>query len=115
MMPELPKYEPQVAAALQADPDLLRLTAIDNRRYASRVLAALAWREHATALSAKLAEVEKGVEARVKAGIEAEQRRLKGLPPSTSQAGRTPTAFPTEKPMNITEAMEKAWADLGGE
>ena len=71
-------------------------------------------REHAT-LSRRTAEVEKGVEARVKAGIEANSVGSRAFHLRRSQAGRTPTAFPTEKPMNITEAMEKAWADLGGE
>ena len=115
MMPELPKYEAAVAEALQQDPALLAMTAINNRQFASRVLAGLAWRAHALTLQQELAKVKEGMAAQVKAGIAAEQARIKGLPTSTSQAGRGPTGYSPSKPMSMEEIRDAAWAAGGGQ
>lgn len=114
LMPELPKYEAQVAQQLQQDPDLLRLASIDNRRYASKILAGLAWRQHAQALEAeKKALVAEG-DLKAKKAVEAYKRQLAGLPTSTSRAGTTPTGAPAEAPKGLRDALEEAWAEAGG-
>jgi hypothetical protein len=113
IVPDLGKYEAKVAEALQRDPDLMRLASIDNRRYASRVIAALA-------LQAKNAELEAAITAEraasqglARKAVEDYKAQLRGLPTSTSKAGG-PTAFTPDKPLTIDEIRDKAWADAGG-
>lgn len=115
MMPELPKYEAKVAEALQQDPELVRLASLDNRRYASRVLAALAWRQDALESRAALKAEREASDAKAKKAIEDYKAQLRGLPTSTSQAGKTPTAFTPAKPMTEAEIRDAAWeAGLAG-
>ena len=113
IVPDLGKYEVKVAEALKSDPDLLRLASLDNRRYASRVIAALA-------LQAKNAELEAAITAEraaskelARKAVEDYKAQLRGLPTTTSKAGTTPTGFPAEKTSGLTdkELMEKSWAE----
>jgi len=114
LMPELPKYEAQVAQQLQQDPDLLRLASIDNRRYASKILAGLAWRQHAQTLEGQIKALAAEGDLKAKKAVEAYKRQLAGLPTSTSRAGTTPTGAPAEAPKGLRDALEEAWAEAGG-
>ena len=114
LMPDLAKYEGVVAQVIKADPVIAELANISNRKYAGRVIAALAFQAENVALKQQLGEVEKTIEGRVRQAIEETQRRIKGLPPSTSRAGSTQSAVPASKPLNLREAMEAAFAEQGG-
>ena len=114
IVPDLQKYEVKVAEALQRDPDLMRLASIDNRRYASRVIAALALQQKNADLEATIVSERASSEARAKKAVEDYKAQLRGLPTSTSKAGSTPTAFPPGKPLTIEEIRDQAWADAGG-
>jgi hypothetical protein len=113
-MPELPKYETQVAAEIQQDPELLYLATVNDNRFAPKILAGLGWRANALELRAENAKLKTDIAAQVKAGIAAEIARIRGLPPATSQGGRAPTAHTTEKPMTLDEIRETAWKEAGG-
>jgi hypothetical protein len=114
IVPDLGKYEVKVAEALKNDPDLMRLASIDNKRYASRVIAALALQAKNADLEAQIASEKANSVAAAKKAVEDYKAQLRGLPTSTSKAGSTPTAFPPDKPMSIEEIRDKAWADAGG-
>ena len=113
LMPELPKYEPQVAEALTQDKELLYMATVNNRQFAPKVLAGLAWRADALAVRKERDELKASIPALVKQGIEDYKRELRGLPKSTSQAGKTPTGFTAEKTSGFSdkELMEKSWAE----
>ncbi len=113
-MPELPKYEAQVASEIQQDPELLYLATVNDNRFAPKILAGLGWRANALELRAENAKLKADQQAAIKAGVAAELARIKGLPSSTSQAGKAPTAYPSEKPMTYEEIREQAWRDAGG-
>ncbi len=113
-MPELPQYEAQVASEIQQDPELLYLATVNDNRFAPKILAGLGWRADALKNRAELAKLKADQGAAIKAGIAAELARIKGLPSSTSQAGKAPTAYPSEKPMTYEEIREQAWKDAGG-
>lgn len=114
LMPELPKYEAQVAEALTQDKELLYMATVNNRQFAPKVLAGLAWRAQAQAVAKERDDLKASIPALVKQGIEDYKRELRGLPKSTSKAGSTPTAFPPDKPMTLTEIRDKAWEEAGG-
>ena len=114
LMPELPKYEEMVAVALKQDPVLHEMSQVANRKYAGRVIAGLAFQAENIQLRKSLQEIEKNFEARVKMAVDETQRRLRGMPPSTSRAGSAPSAEPANKPMTLHEAMEAAWTEQGG-
>jgi hypothetical protein len=114
IVPDLGKYEAKVAEALKADPDLLRLASIDNRRYASRVIAALALQQKNAELESQITQVRASAAESAKKAVEDYKAQLRGLPTSTSKAGSTPTAFPPDKPLTIEQIRDQAWADAGG-
>jgi hypothetical protein len=114
IVPDLGKYEAKVAESLQRDPDLMRLASIDNRRYASRVIAALALQHKNAELEATITAERAASGARAKQAVEDYKAQLRGLPTSTSKAGSTPTAFPPTRPMTEAEIRDQAWADAGG-
>jgi len=114
LMPDLGKYEGLVAERLTADPVLSEMASIGNRRYAGRILAGLAFQAENQVLKTQLAEAQKTFETRVKMAVEETQRRIRGLPSSTSRAGSTPTADSAAKPMGLSEAMEAAWREQAG-
>lgn len=114
IMPDLPKYEAQVAKALQEDPDLLRMVAANGYRDAHRVLAGLAFQIEARAARDENKQLKASLEARVKQAVEDYRRKVAGLPPSTSQAGKTPTAITTEDTPSLREAMESSWKETVG-
>lgn len=114
IVPDLQKYEVKVAEMLQKDPDLMRLASIDNRRYASRVIAALALQQKNADLEAQITAEKANSVALAKKAVEDYKAQLRGLPTSTSKAGSTPTAFPPDKPMTIEEIRDRAWAEAGG-
>ena len=113
-MPELPKYEAQVASEIQQDPELLYLATVSDNRFAPKILAGLGWRAKALDLQAESVKLKADVAKQIKDGVAAELNRIKGLPSSTSQAGRSPTAYPSEKPMTQEEIMNQAWKEAGG-
>jgi len=106
MMPELPKYEKEIASDLQGDPALLKLATMNNHEFGSRVLAALAWRRKAMDLDSQVQKANAEVEAKVKAGIDAYKNQLKGLPTSTSRAGATQGAPAEKEDKSLREIME---------
>lgn len=114
LMPELAMYESTVADTFKNDAVLQELSSLQNRKYAGRVLAGLGYQAKATALEAKVKELEASFDKRVRAAIDETQRRIKGLPPSTSRAGTTPTAEPATKELSLRESMEAAWTEQVG-
>lgn len=94
--PSLPQYEKNVAEILTQDPDLRYLCKVDNHRFAPKILAGIArsfdrdaWKDKATKLEASIPEIKK-------AAVEEWKAKVRGLPTSTSQAGRGPSAKTTE-------------------
>jgi len=114
LMPELPKYEQQVAEVLKGDQNLLYLASVNNRQFAPQVLAGLAYQAGYYDLKKQNEDLGKTIEAAKRQAVEDYKNQLRGLPTSTSQAGKTPTAFPPEKPLTLDEIRDKAWADAGG-
>jgi len=113
LMPDLPKYEQQVADALRQDPNLLRLATIENRRFAPQVLAGLAFQQAYLAEQKANVDLKATIESEKRAAVEAYKNQLKSLPATTSRAGVTQGA-PAEKPLGLTDAMERAWVEAGG-
>lgn len=114
LMPELPRYEARVAEALKEDPELMRMVAANGYSGASRVLAGLAWREDAMAVRQELQALKASFDAKVQAEVAAYQKKVQGLPPSTSQAGKTPTATTSNDTPSLRDAMSAAWDEKVG-
>lgn len=114
LMPDLGKYQEDVGKAIVSDPVLARMAAMENRQYASRVLAGLAYQRGYMDLKAQVETLQKSIEAAKKQAVEDYKNQLRGLPTSTSMAGRTPTGFTAPKPMTLEEAAEAAWREQKG-
>jgi hypothetical protein len=113
LMPALPQYESQVAAALQEDPVLMRMVSQNGYAYASRVLAGLAYQIDAQKKGEEIKQLSQSFDKRVAKAVDDYKRKLQGLPPSTSQAGKSPTATPTVDAPSLRDALEEAYKESG--
>lgn len=113
LMPDLAKYEMQVAEVIKADPVVAELTRINNSKYAGKVIAALAFQAQNAELRKQLSDQQALFDTKLRQAIAETQRRIKGLPSSTSRAGSTPSATPS-KELNLRQAMEEAFAEQVG-
>lgn len=106
--------EAEVAAILQQNPLLVRYAAMNNREIAPFILAGATANALVPRLQAENKALKESIEQEKRKAVEDYQARLRGLPSSTSQAGKTPTALPSQKPMSLRESMEKALAEQVG-
>lgn len=109
-----PAIQQDVAAVFQQNPILARYSAVNKRELAPYLLAGAAAQAMIPRLQQENQQLKASIDAKVKEGIEKFKAELRGLPTSTSQAGRTPTGFPPDKPLTLDEIRDKAWAEAGG-
>ncbi len=115
VIPEFEKYDPQMGESIRRDPVLARMIETDNRAFASRTLAGIAAFHRMQDLEAQLKAERAASDTKARKAVEDYKLQLRGLPTSTSQAGKTPTAFTPAKPMTEAEMREAAWeAGLAG-
>lgn len=109
-MPEIGKYEKEVADALSADPLLLKMATQNRFAYAPRVLAGLAFQ---AAYRAQAEHIKKEPERMKDYGrkvLEAYKAKVKGAPTVTSRAATTPSGTVqdvTER--SLREIMAEEW------
>lgn len=118
MEPLVKEREPEVAAALAADPVLQEMAKAENFKYAPYVLAGLANQIALAQARQEVEQIKAASEAEKKAyarrAIEEFKARAQGLPPSTSKAGSGGTATRGDGAMSIKDAMKDAFVKAGG-
>jgi hypothetical protein len=113
MEPLVQTYEGEVAAMIQADPQLLALANADGYRYAPQVFRGAAVAIHAQKLAAQLKEAVSSREAYAKQVLKEYIERAKGLPATTSRAGSTQTGTGKSTELTMRQAMEQASQETG--
>lgn len=114
MHPYVRERAPQIAQALQENPELKFMAQADNFRYAPFVMAGIALNMEKAELQAKLSSVEKSIAEREAKAVEAYKAKVTGIPATTTRSGSTPSAVPGQKSAeNVREAALAAWKELG--
>ena len=113
IVPDLDKYEGEVAQRLAANPIALEVSKIGNHKYASQVIASIATQVKLEALTRDYAELKGSFDTKLRQAITETQKRYRNLPSSTSHVGKSPTKTPSED-KSPRQIMEEAWAAAGG-
>jgi hypothetical protein len=115
--PTLASNQDAVAAVIAANPRLGRLlntVGSADPELGGQILAGIAKTLQVEILSSKLKAMESSIEGKVKRAIDETQKRLKAIPSSTSQAGRTPSATVKEGDYDRLRVRDEAWREAGG-
>jgi hypothetical protein len=110
--PNVQKYEGEIAQMIKSDPALQQLVSINNHQYLAQALVGMAAVVHNQKLQAQINEMQAGKAEFAKQVIAEYQKRVQGLPSTSSRAG---TAHGEVAPQDLTldQAMELAAKQSG--
>jgi len=111
--PLVQTYEGEVAALVEANPELRALANAANFRFAPYVFQGAALAVHAKKLQAKLDSAATDREAYAKKVLAEYKQRVNGLPATTSRAGSTQTGTGKSTELTMRQAMESAAEETG--
>lgn len=114
--PAIKTMQAEIGQVLEANPALKEMATRDNFRFAPQVLAGLGFQLENQRLKAEQAQFEMKLKTVAREAIAADRRRLQGLPPATTLAGKQTGARPVgPEPKNMQEAAIMALKQLGQE
>lgn len=115
MHPYVREKQAEISQILQSNPQIQQLASMNNYQNAPMILEAIAVRLERDTLAQRVAQFEAEKKDYGRAVLAAHKAKISGMPVSTSRAGTTVSATPSDSAGTVRDAARQAWIQMGND